>query len=251
MGQLDGQVAFVTGAAGAGIGQACARRLAEEGAAVAVTDVHERRTLKVAEALQKDFGDRIGSYVLDVAERARCDEVIAEIERRQGPIDILVNNAAINVLGPVSEYAPQDWDKVLDIDLTACFYLARRVLPGMKERGRGSIVNISSVAAYLHGGGREGPYGAAKAGLHALTRSIAFEAGPHGVRCNAVAPGIIWSKFVERFAKSFEGAIEETPLRRFGTPEDVANAVAWLCSDQSSFITGETLNVSGGWYMRP
>ena len=251
MGELEGQVALVTGAAGAGIGQACARRLAHEGAAVAVTDVHERRTREVSEALAKDFGERVRGYVLDVSDRAACDRVIAEVERVQGPIDILVNNAAINILGPVSEYQPEDWDRVLDVDLTACFYLARRVLPGMKQRERGSIVNVTSVAGYLHGGGREGPYGAAKAGLHALTRGIAFEAGPHGVRCNAVAPGIIWSKFVERFAKSFESAIEETPLRRFGTPEDVANAVFWLCSEQSSFMTGETLNVSGGWYMRP
>ena len=251
MGQVEGQVALVTGAAGAGIGQACARRLALEGARVAVSDVHERRTHEVTEALTKEFGDAIAGYVLDVSDRSRCDAVIAEVERDLGPIDILVNNAAINILGPVSEYEPEDWDRVIDVDLTSCFYLCRRVLPGMKERRSGSIVNITSVAGYLHGGGREGPYGAAKAGLHALTRGVAFEAGPFGVRCNAVAPGIIWSKFVERFAKSFENAVQETPLRRFGTPEDVANAVAWLCSDESSFVTGETLNVSGGWYMRP
>ena len=251
MGGLDGQVALITGAAGAGIGQACARRLLADGAAVAITDVHERRTKEVSEALAVEFGERVRGYVLDVADRQRCDDVIAALESDLGAIDILVNNAAINVLGPISEYDPADWDRVLDVDLTACFYLARRVLPGMKERGRGSIVNISSVAGYLHGSGREGPYAAAKAGLHALTRGIAYEAGPDGVRCNAVAPGIIWSKFVERYADSFKGALDETPLRRFGTPEDIAKAVAWLCSEESSFVTGETLNVSGGWYMRP
>lgn len=251
MGELDGRVALVTGAAGAGIGQACARRLATDGAAVAVTDAHERRTGEVTEALRKELGDRVAGYVLDVADRAQCDAVIARVERELGPVDILVNNAAINVLGPVSGYDPADWDRVLEVDLTACFYLCRRVLPGMQERGRGWIVNISSVAAYLHGSGREGPYGAAKAGLHSITRSIAYEGGPHGVRCNAVAPGIVWTRFVERYADSFKGAVEETPLRRFGRPEDIANAVAWLCSDQSSFVTGETLNVSGGWYMRP
>ena len=251
MGQFDGRVAFITGAAGAGIGQACARRLAGEGAAVAVTDVHERRTHEVTEALAKEHGERVRGYVLDVTDRAGCDAVIAQVERELGPIDILVNNAAINILGPVSEYDPEDWDRVLDVDLTACFYLCRRLLPGMKQRERGWIVNISSVAGYLAGGGREGPYGAAKAGLNSITRGIAFEAGPSGVRCNAVAPGIVWSKFVERHAESFRHDIERTPLRRFGTPEDIANAVAWLCSDESSFVTGETLNVSGGWYMRP
>jgi acyl-CoA synthetase (AMP-forming)/AMP-acid ligase II len=119
MGELEGQVALVTGAAGAGIGQACARRLAQEGATVALTDVHERRTREVSEALGKEFGEQVRGYVLDVADRAACDRVIAEIERGQGPIDILVNNAAINILGPVSEYRPEDWDRVLDVDLTA------------------------------------------------------------------------------------------------------------------------------------
>ena len=139
---------------------------------------------------------------------------------------------------------------MIDIDLTACFYLSRKVLPGMIERGYGNIVNVTSVAGYLTGGGREGPYAAAKAALHALTRTIAFEGGPHGVRCNAVAPGIITSKFVEKYRDDFEREVRRTPLRRLGSPEDIANAIAFLLSEQSSFITGETLNVSGGWYMR-
>jgi 3-oxoacyl-[acyl-carrier protein] reductase len=244
-----GRVALVTGAAGEGIGQEIARRLASEGANVAVTDIHERRTREVADKLAVDFPGQVRGYAFDVADKARCDEVLAAVAADFGPVDILVNNAAENVLAPVSEYTDEDWDRGIAVNFTGCFYLTRRVLPGMMERGFGSIVNITSVAAWLSGGGREGPYASAKAALHSLTRAVAFEGGPKGVRCNAVAPGIIWSKFVRRYQESFEEEIQKTPLRRIGEPSDVANAVAFLVSEQSSFVTGEVLNVSGGWYM--
>ena len=250
MGEFSGRVALVTGAAGAGIGQATARRLARDGAAVAVTDSHERRTKEVAESLRLEFGERIAGYTLDIADRAQADEVLARVEADLGPLDLLVNNAAINVLGPLSEYEPGDWDRVIDVDLNANFYMIRRVLPGMMQRRRGVIVNVASVAGWLTGGGVEGPYAAAKAALMALTRTVAFEGGPFGVRCNAVAPGIIRSRFVQKRAEAFEPEIQRTPLRRLGEPEDIANVIAFLCSDQSGFITGETLNASGGWYMR-
>ena len=250
MGEFSGRVALVTGAAGAGIGQATARRLAREGAAVAVTESHARRTKEVAESLRLEFGERIAGYTLDISDRARADEVLAQVEAELGPLDFLVNNAAINLLGPISEYEPGDWDRVIDVDLNANFYLIRRVLPGMMERRRGVIVNVSSVAGWLTGGGVEGPYAAAKAAMMALTRTVAFEGGPFGVRCNAVAPGIVRSRFVEKRAEAFEREIQRTPLRRLGEPEDIANVIAFLCSEQSSFVTGETLNASGGWYMR-
>ncbi|MBW2388960.1 MAG: SDR family oxidoreductase, partial [Deltaproteobacteria bacterium] len=118
------------------------------------------------------------------------------------------------------------------------------------ERGWGSIVNVTSVAGFLHGYGQEGPYAAAKAALHSLTRAIAYEGGPHGVRCNAVAPGIIDTWFIAQSPEQFEREKQQTPLRRFGTPDEVANVIYFLVSEQSSFITGDVLNVSGGWYMR-
>jgi NAD(P)-dependent dehydrogenase (short-subunit alcohol dehydrogenase family) len=248
-GELDGRVALVTGAAGEGIGQAIARRLAEDGARVAVTDIHARRTREVAEKLAVDFPGRIVGYEFDVADRARADDVLARLSEEFGPVDILVNNAAENVLAPVSQYSDEDWDRGIAVNFTGCFYLTRRVLPAMMERRWGSIVNITSVAAWLSGGGREGPYASAKAALHSLTRAVAFEGGPHGVRCNAVAPGIIASKFVRKYQESFREEVDRTPLRRIGDPEEVAAAVAFLVSEQSSFITGEVLNVSGGWYM--
>lgn len=250
MGAFSGRVALVTGAAGAGIGQATARRLARDGASVAVTDSHERRTKEVSESLRLEFGERIVGYTLDISDRARADEVLTQVQEELGPLDFLINNAAINLLGPLSEYEPADWDRVIDVDLNANFYLIRRALPGMMERGRGAIVNVASVAGWLTGGGVEGPYAAAKAALMALTRTVAFEGGPFGVRCNAVAPGIIRSRFVEKQAEAFEREIKRTPLRRLGEPDDIARVIAFLCSDESSFITGETINASGGWYMR-
>ena len=251
-GPLDGRVALVTGAAGAGIGRACARRLGHDGAAVVVTDVHERRTTETIAELAAELAPTpVIGHTLDVSDRARVDEVLAAVAATLGPVDILVNNAAVNVLGTVVDYDPDDWDRVLDVDLTACWYLMRAVLPAMTALGRGSIVNVSSVAGYLGGGGTEGPYAAAKAGLQSLTRTVAAEAGPHGVRANAVAVGIVWTKFVEKHAPSLAPEAERTPLRRLGTPEEIAAVVAWLASDESSFVTGETINASGGWYMSP
>jgi NAD(P)-dependent dehydrogenase (short-subunit alcohol dehydrogenase family) len=187
--------------------------------------------------------------VLDLGHREQIASVCDAVERSLGPVDVLVNNAAINVLVPVSEYRQEDWDRVLEVDLTACFALIRRLLPGMKERRRGSIVNVTSIAAFI-GNAREGPYAAAKAALHSLTRSVAVEGGPFGVRANAVAPGIIESRFVSKDAARYEAMAQQAPLRRIGRAEEVAEAIAFLASERSSYVTGEVLNVSGGWYMR-
>ena len=248
--EFAGRVALVTGGAGDGIGSATVKRLAEAGAAVVVVDEHERRTKEVSERIAAETGARVVGMPGDIADRSRMDEVLQAAAAELGPVDILVNNAALNVLGDVVDMEPEQWDRVMDVDLTACFYLIRQALPAMMEKGLGSIINVTSVAGYL-GSGREGPYAASKAALHSLTRSVAFEAGPRGVRCNAVATGIIWSKFVRKYAKRMEPEIARTPMRRIGDPEDVAELIAFLCSERSSFITGETINISGGWYMSP
>jgi 3-oxoacyl-[acyl-carrier protein] reductase len=250
---FENKVALVTGGAGAGIGSHTVRRIAIDGGAVAVVDIHERRCRSVAEEIAKETGARVLPFPGDIADRERMTAVIAEIESSLGPVDVLVNNAAENVLAPIREFTMQDWDRVLDVDLTAAFNLTRMLLPGMIARRRGAIVNISSIAGWLGDAneGREAPYACAKAALFGLTRSVAFEGGPFGVRCNAVAPGLIWSKFVARYEEQFRPDIEKTPLRRFGKPEEVAELVAFLASDRSAFITGEAINISGGWYMRP
>jgi NAD(P)-dependent dehydrogenase (short-subunit alcohol dehydrogenase family) len=248
---FSGRVALVTGAAGSGIGKATARRLLVEGAAVVVSDVHEGRLERTGAELVEEFGEEAVVVArMDAGERDQIDRTLAEANERLGTVDVLVNNAAVNSLGPVGEMTPADWDWAIGVNLSGPWYLCRSVLPGMVELGRGSIVNVTSVAGYIHGT-NEGPYAGAKAALHQLTRTIASEYGPHGVRANAVAPGIIHTWFVDTHAPQLLDEAERTPLRRLGTPDDIANVIAWLVSDESSFVTGETVNASGGWYMRP
>lgn len=246
---LEGRVALVTGAAGSGIGRATAHRLAADGANVILTDIHEARTQEAAAEVAAASNARILGLRLDVSDRSEVDDVIIRATSELGAIDILVNNAAINVLGPVHEMAPEDWDRVVDVDLSAPWYLMRQVIPGMVAARRGSIVNVTSVAAWIGSGG-EGPYAAAKAALQSLTRSVAHELGPHNVRCNAVAPGIVWTRFTEKYRDMFIEEEARTPLRRLGQPEDVADVIAFLVSADSRYMTGEVVNVSGGWHMR-
>ena len=243
-----GRVALITGGAGAGMGSAITHRLAREGAAIIVVDQHAARTTARVEELAAAYDVAVRGFALDITDRTAVDEMLQQAAEL-GTIDILVNNAAINIQGSVFDYDPDDFDKVIAVDLNACWYLIRQLIGPMRELGRGSIVNISSVAAYNGGRGREAPYSAAKAGLLELTRSVAIEAGPYGIRCNAIAPGLIWSKFVEKHRERFQADADATPLRRHGQPEEIANVVAFLVSDESSYITGEVINVSGGWYL--
>jgi 3-oxoacyl-[acyl-carrier protein] reductase len=246
---LKDKVALVTAAAGAGMGKVTAHRLAQEGAIVAVTDSHARRTQETAEELGKEFPGRVIGFPLDVSNRKNVDEVVSAVNARFGRIDILVNNAGINAFGGVSELNPDDWQRVLDVDLTGCFNMIRVILPGMKTRRQGAIINIASVAAWTTNS--SAPYNAAKAGVLALTRTVAAEAGPYGVRCNAIAPGMILTKWVETHWQEIGGdrMAKDCPLRRAGQPEEVAAVTCFLASDDASYITGEAVTVSGGWYM--
>lgn len=246
---LQNKVALVTAAAGAGMGKVTAHRFGEEGAIVVVTDSHEKRTRETVAELAATFGDRIIGFPLDVSDRKNVDEVVSAVHARYGRIDVLVNNAGINALGGVNEISPEDWQRVIDVDLTGCYNTIRAILPGMRQRGSGAIINIASVAAFMPNS--SAPYGAAKAGVLALTRAVASEAGPDGVRCNAIAPGVILTKFVEKHWERLgaERNVKNTPLRRPGKPEEVAAVTAFLASDEASYITGEVITVSGGWYM--
>ena len=244
-------MALVTGGAGAAIGSATCRVLASHGASVAVLDSHSGRAGRTAHELRDTYGVPAVDVVADLADRASIDEGLRKTQAELGPVDILVNSAAINVQGSIFDYDPADWDQVIAVDLTACWYLIRRVVGGMRDRRWGSIVNVTSVAGYIGGNGREGPYGAAKAALHDLTRAVAIEGGPHGIRSNAVAPGLIRSKWVDAQAEYYQAFLDRTPLRRHGEPEDVANTIAFLVSAESAHITGAVINVSGGWYLTP
>jgi NAD(P)-dependent dehydrogenase (short-subunit alcohol dehydrogenase family) len=248
--RFAGRVALVTGAGGAGIGSATAFRLASEGAAILALESHAGRAAEVGDAIARTYQVPVLSITVDIADRAGVD---AALERgaELGPVDILVNNAAVNPQGSIFDYDPDLFADVIGVDLTACWYLIRRTVGPMRDLGRGSIVNVGSVAAYNGGRGREAPYSAAKAGLHEITRSVAIEGGPYGIRCNAVAPGLINSRFVAKHEERFRVEREATPLRRHGEPDEVANVVAFLVSDESSYVTGEVITVSGGWFLRP
>jgi 3-oxoacyl-[acyl-carrier protein] reductase len=249
--RFAGRAALITGAAGAGIGSAIANRLASEGAAIIAVDHHAGRTAEIVKRLEATYDVPVVGYAIDVTDRPAVDAMLAKATDAVGDIDIVINSAAINVQGSIFDYQVDDFEQVVAVDLTACWYLIRQTIGNMRSNGRGSIVNIGSVAAYNGGRGREAPYSASKAALHELTRSVAIEGGPYGIRCNAIAPGLIWSKFVEKHKARFEVEAEATPLRRHGQPEEIANVAAFLVSDESSYITGEVINVSGGWFLSP
>jgi len=241
----------VTGAAGIGIGQAVARRLAAGGAKVVVTDSHERRTKEVTEAIARDYDTTVVGFQMDVTDRPRVAEILGEVTKTIGTVQILVNDAAWNVLGDIFEYDPADWDRVIDVDLTGPFNTIRFALPGMRAAGGGAIVNISSVGADQAKGEGEIPYAVAKGGLNTLTRHIAKVGGSFNIRCNAVAMGMVsGTKFADERPEIMKKVVPEIPLGRPANTTDIAEAVAFLASDRAGFITGEILNVSGGWYMR-
>ncbi|HEX4107121.1 MAG TPA: SDR family NAD(P)-dependent oxidoreductase [Solirubrobacteraceae bacterium] len=253
IGELDGRVAFVTAAAGAGIGQATARTLAQAGADVVVTDLDPKRTARVAEEIGAETGRRALGLPLDVRDEQAVQSAIDGVLADWGRIDVLVNNAGTSEPAPVWETSTDSWRRVIDICLTGHFLTMRAVLPGMIERGSGAIVNIASIEAWTSGVPGNTAYHAAKAGVLALTRSTAKQAAPHGVRVNAVAPGLVPNPFLARMIPpedlaELEGQI---PLGHPVAPQDIADAVLFLAGTRSASITGETINVSGGAYMRP
>ena len=245
----DRPVALVTAAAGAGIGAAVAHRLADEGFDVVVTDAHDRRCSDMASRLADEFGRPFASHQLDVTDHARIEEVICEVAETTGRIDVLVNNAGWSRIEPVAEMSIETWQRCLDVDLTGTFVCIRHVLPVMIAGGGGSIVNISSIAAWEMSTDHGAAYSAAKAGVLALTRVTAAENGRHGVRVNAVAPGLIYNDFLRRIypEEFFENYAEtRSLLGRVGCPDDVAELVSFLASERSAYITGEVFGVSGG-----
>lgn len=235
-------VVLVTGAAGRDIGRAIARAFVDRGATVAVTDKSARRLEEAAEELGA------AGFVLDLREPETFAERLAEITAVVGAPTVLVNNAGVTKIVPLDELAAADWDEIFQVNLRAAWQLSALVAVGMKRAGGGAIINISSVAVYSPGW-REGAYAASKAALNALTRELAAELGAFGIRCNTVAPGIVESTFIREHWAMYEPQLEKTPLGRFVTPDEVAAAVTFLASDAASGITGEVLNVTGGWYM--
>ena len=244
--ELAGRVALVTGA-GSGLGRSIALAFAAAGAALAVVDVDEaaaRRTLEMA-------GGRGDGVPADVAEPRAVEEAVAALNDRFGPADIAVNNAGIapNRRTPLHETSVDDWQRVLAVNLTGAFLVCRAVLPAMVERGSGVIINVASAAGLVALPGRSG-YAASKGGLIQLTRTLAAEYAEAGIRANALCPGYIETPFVREGFADPERAARLTamiPMRRIAQPEEIADAALFLASDRSSYMTGQTLVVDGGW----
>jgi 3-oxoacyl-[acyl-carrier protein] reductase len=251
--ELKDTVALVTGA-GAGIGRAAALQLAARGADVAIhyhrSEAGALETAKQVEAL----GRRSATFGADLVRRDEARALVAAVVERMGRLDVLVNNAGDLVeRKPLLEMTESLWRQVLDLNLSSVFFVTQAAAPGMIERGRGAIVNGSSLAAHNGGGPGALAYAAAKGGLVSLTKAMAKELAPKGVRVNCVSPGLIGqTAFHGRFtAPEAFAAIEKTiPLGRGGTPDEVGRVVAFLAGPDAAYLVGETVEVNGGMFMR-
>ena len=244
---LSGKVAIVTGSA-RGLGAATARRLAEEGCKVVITDIEAEGTQQCVARLRADGLDAIG-IVGDITKSTDVKRLVSETVSHFGAIHILVNNAGFPRDKFLTKLTEDDWDKVVEVILKGAFLTCQAVMPHLIEQRFGRIVNISS-RAYLGNAGQAN-YSAAKAGILGLTKALAIEEGRYNITVNAIAPGFMETEAImalPSYEKIKERAVAAQPLLRVGRPEDIADAVAFLASDRASFITGETLHVTGGRY---
>jgi 3-oxoacyl-[acyl-carrier protein] reductase len=245
--RLDGRTALVTGAS-QGIGAAVGRRLAAQGARVVLaarsTDKLERVAAEIAEA-----GGEAAVLSLDVAQPETVDERLGGLEPPFDAIDVLVNNAGITADNLLARMSLEDWQRVLDVNLTGAFVLTKAVLRGMMRRRWGRVVNVSSVVG-LMGNVGQANYAASKAGLVGFTKSLARELGSRNITVNVVAPGYIQTAMTEDLAETARNElVRSIALRRLGSVEDVAAAVVYLASEEAGYVTGTVLNVSGGLYI--
>jgi 3-oxoacyl-[acyl-carrier protein] reductase len=266
---LSGRVALVTGGS-RGLGRADALTLARAGADVVIADllveseaeseetdrygvlatVARQQGLVFSEATAKEIqgmGRRSAAIKCDVTDRAQVDATVSRVVEEFGSVDILINNAGtLDHVGQIHNQVPELWERDLRVNLTGAFNCAQAVWPHMKERGWGRIVNMASVAGTLGGFG-QASYSTTKAGLLGLTKTLAMEGGRHGITCNAIVPGVIGTEaFNFANPEMNQRIVNRTVFKRPGDPQDVANAIAFLCSDLAAYITGVGLNVSGG-----
>ena len=243
--RIKEKVAIVTGGA-QGIGQGICLRLAEEGAKVAIFDVNLDEANKTAQDIERSGGTALALKV-DVTKSAEVETAVKQVISKFGRVDILVNNAGISLVSKVADMTEDIWDRVHIVNLKGVFLCCRAVIPHMKERKYGKIVNIASILA-LRGSTYYAHYSATKAGVVGFTQGLAVELGPHNINVNAVGPGVIDTPMADHdVAPEVRRSLQKKiPLRRIGVPQDIADAVLFLASDEASYITGQCLYVCGG-----
>ena len=245
---LEGKVALVTGAA-RGIGKAIALRYASEGADIAFTDLAIDDNGRATEEEIRALGVRVKGYASNAANFDEAHKTVEEVVKDFGGLDILVNNAGITKDGLMLRMSEAQWDAVIAVNLKSAFNFVHACVPVMMRRRGGSIINMASVVG-VHGNAGQANYAASKAGMIALAKSVAQEMGPKGIRANAIAPGFIETAMTEALPDSVrEEWKKKIPLRRGGTPDDVADVAVFLASSLSSYVSGQVIQVDGGMNM--
>ena len=245
---LEGKTALITGAA-RGIGKAIALKFASEGANIAFTDLAIDENGKATEKEIETFGVKVKGYASNAANFEDAHNTVEEVLKEFGRIDILVNNAGITRDGLMMRMSEQQWDMVINVNLKSAFNFIHAITPVMMKQKGGSIINMASVVG-VSGNAGQSNYSASKAGMIGLAKSVAKELGSRGIRANAIAPGFIVTEMTAALPEKVREEWEKTiPLRRGGTPEDVANASLFLASDLSSYVTGQVIHVCGGMNM--
>ena len=242
---LEGKVTVITGAA-RGIGKAIALRFAGEGAAVAFTDIRADDNFKNTEKELQALGVKAKGYESNASKYDESMTLVEQIVKDFGTIDILVNNAGITRDGLLMRMTEEQWDMVINVNLKSAFNLTKGVVPVMMKQKSGSIINMSSVVG-VSGNAGQANYSASKAGMIGLTKSVAQELGSRNIRCNAIAPGFILTEMTDQLSEEVRNEWNaKIPLRRGGTPDEVAKAALFLASDLSSYVSGQVIQVCGG-----
>ncbi len=241
---LTGKVALITGATG-GIGKQIALKLHQQGAVLALTDI----SLERLNALKDEIGERVCIYSCDLCDSQSLDNLVKDVINDFGKIDILVNNAGITKDGLSMRMDDEQWQKVLDINLTAGFRLIRSALPYMIRQKQGRIINMASIVGVVGNPGQAN-YCASKAGLIAMSKAIAQEVAGRGITINCIAPGFIATPMTDVLPQTVKDSLlSRIPMKKLGTPEDIANGVLFLASKEAGYITGQTLHINGGMVM--
>lgn len=257
MKKLEDRVALVTGSA-QGMGLAIARCLLDEGAKVLINDLNQEAIDRTVESLNQEYPGRVMGHKADITNKAQVEEMMDRLCREWETIDVLVNNAggALHTPHVLAEIEEKHWDLVLNVNLKGSFFTCQAAIPYMVKAGKGAIVNMGALAGHYRASLAGVQYTAAKAGVEGLTRQLAYDWGPQGIRVNAVAPTVtitgdrVKGLWEDKSKQEQEQMVANIPLRRLSTPDEIGKAVVFLASDDASYITGITLDVVGGRYLR-